>query len=281
MKKIIGLGLVFFLVMGMVALSKLEAKDIKISLREKRIEGLHPGGLNLVFYINISNSSSTDYYLSGYYFSFVVEEKEYLQINRKLDSSLKINALDETLISLPVKITYKHLFQALPGVTNQNSANCYLRGGVFIAKHTGKKGHAYPLAFSAEFPLLKKPEIEFIFLKVNTLTLAGADLNLMLKVKSQNSFKLLVDRIRYRVELNRNPVGKGTIKGDKNIQAMGEKEFFLPLLLNFFEVGNEVKPILHQDSAICSFSGEIETRTVWGRVVFNFDKTEEIPITKD
>lgn len=280
MKNSIRIGWMCFLILGIVFVSISEAKDIQVSLMEKRIQDIHPGGLNLVFYVQISNSSSKDYYLSGYHFTFVVDETEYIRLNRRLDTSLKVNPRDETLISLPVKITYKNLFRAVEDVERRDKANCYLRGGLHLSKQRGKEGKPFPMAFSAEFPILKKPEIDSVSIRVNDLTLAGADIDVKIRVKNRNPFELLVDRISYHIELGGISIDKGRIRGEKNIQAAGDKEFSLPLLMNFFEVGQEVKAVLQQDTSVCRITGEIESQTVWGRVVFTFDKREKTPINK-
>ncbi|MBS3820047.1 LEA type 2 family protein [bacterium] len=280
MKKTIRLGWLSFLIIGIIGVSVSSAKDIQVSLLEKKIQDLHPGGLNLVFYVQISNSSSKDYYLSGYHFTFVVNETEYLRLNRKLDKGMKVEHQDETLISLPVKITYKHLFRTVEEVKGQTKASCYLRGGLHLSKHREKSGKPFPMVFSAEFPILDEPEIEPISLRVNEMTFAGADIDIEIKLKNGNPFELLVDRISYHIEVGNVSLDKGRIRGNKNIKAAGEKDISLPLLVNFFEVGQKLKAVLQQDTAVCRITGEIESRTVWGKVVFLFDKRERIPVNK-
>jgi len=75
-------------------------------------------------------------------------------------------------------------------------------------------------------------------------------------------------------------VGEGVISGDKNIESRGGRVFSIPLLLNFFEVGKEVYNLLHQASALCRISGEIEVRTAWGRIKIPFDKSEKVTISR-
>ena len=70
------------------------------------------------------------------------------------------------------------------------------------------------------------------------------------------------------------------ISGDKNIESQGESVFSIPLLLNFFEVGKDVYNLLHQASALCRFSGEIEVRTAWGRIKIPFDRSDKVTISR-
>lgn len=254
-------------------------KDINVSLREKRIIDFGTNGLSLVFYVNISNSSSKTYYLSSYNYRFVVNQKEYLRLQTSLEEWLKIDASRNTVIALPVRITYEHLFQTVKGIEEEDNASCYLMGELAFSHRKRERGRL-PVAFSGEFPIFKKPDVKDLLLRVNALTIGGADLSFDIKFKNRNGFELLVNSISYEINLRSYLIGKGMISGDKNIEKHGAKVFTLPILLNFFEVGKDVYSILQQSSTLCRFSGEVEIQTVWGRLVIPFDKSEKITISK-
>jgi len=254
-------------------------KDLSISLVDKKIQDINGSGLILVFSLNISSSSSSFCYLSRYDYRVVVNQAEYLNLQTSLDRPIEIAAKGNTLISLPIKITYSLLFQSIKGIEDQDKALCYLTGGlVFLDER--KKEERIPIIFSGEFPIFKEPEIEFHFLQVRDLTIGGADLSLEVTFKNKNAFELLVDRISYKLALGEKPVGEGEIAGDKNIETRAEKTFSLPLLLDFFEIGKEVYNILLELSVPCRFSGEMEVTSVWGKIVILFDKSERISLSR-
>jgi hypothetical protein len=87
------------------------SKDIKMELKEKRIRDFSLDGLTLVFYVRIQNSSSRTYYLSGYEYRFIVDQKDYLQLQTDLEEGLRIEEKEDILVAFPVKITYKNLFR--------------------------------------------------------------------------------------------------------------------------------------------------------------------------
>lgn len=279
MKKKIGVPLVLFGIFTSLAAAKSIKDSLSISLEEKRVQDLNFSGLSLVFYLNIANSSSKPFYISSYDYRLVTNGREYLSLKTVLENKIEIDAKSSSLISLPLKITYDLLFQNVKGIEEEDKAFCYLAGGLTFSGK-GKKEERLPFAFSAEFPILKKPEIEFIALQVKDLTIGGADLIFKVRFTNKNSFELLVDKISYNLSLGGKPIGKGQIWGDKNIEKKGGKVFSLPLLLNFFEVGKEVYNILHQPSSICQLSGDIEVTTIWGRIIIPFEKREKIPISK-
>ena len=254
-------------------------EHLNISLEDKTIEGLSTSGLLLIFYINISNSSSSPYYLSGYDYRFVVNQREYFRLSASLEENINIEAKEDTLLSFPLKITYAHLFQTVERIEKEDKAQCYLTGVMTFSDGREEKGKLH-FAFSGDFPIFKKPEIEFLSLKVKELTIGGADLSFEMGFKNSNVFEFLVERISYGFYLGEKRVGEGMISGDKNIESQGERVFSIPLLLNFFEVGKDVYNLLHQASALCRFSGEIEVRTAWGRIKIPFDRSDKVTISR-
>ncbi len=273
------LFLTFLLVFASLAMPRSLREDLNMSLEEKRIEDLSADGLFLIFYVNISNSSSSPYYLTSYDYRLVVNQKEYFHLSTSLEEDIKIEANGDTLLSFPLKISYAHLFQVVEGIEKDDKARCYLTGAVTFSDSREEK-RKLPFAFSGEFPIFKKPEIEFISLQVKELTIGGADLNFEMSFKNSNIFELLVDSISYSIHLAEKPIRVGMISGDKNIESGREKVFSIPLLLNFFEVGKEVYNKLQQSSVLCRFSGEIEVRTVWGRIRIPFSKNEKVAISR-
>lgn len=262
-----------------LAVAKSIEKNIKVTLFEKRVQDLSFSGLNVVFYVNITNTSSKPAYLFRYDYRFEVNEREYLSLHTDLEKSVKIDPQKNTIISIPVKITYEHLFQAIKGLEEEDKAVCYLAGGLtFIDRK--RRVERIPFAFSADFPILKEPEIEFLTLEVKDLTIGGADLVFKVLFKNNNDFELLVDKLNYRIKLGEILISEGVVTGDKNVEGKGRKAFSFPLLFNFFEVGREVYDILRQPSSVCHFSGEADVMTAWGRVKIPFKKTEIITFSK-
>jgi len=254
-------------------------KDLKIELKERRIRDFNLEGLTLVFYVNIINSSSRAYYLASYDYRFVVNQKDYIQLQTRLEEGLKIEAKNETLVAFPVKITYEHLFRTIPELQNEGFPVCNLIGWARFTDGRRDRGKA-ALAFTGEFPIFWKPEADFAELRVNALTIGGADIDFEIKFKNKNRFELLVDRIGYELTLGGYSLDQGTISGDKNIEKQGEKIFSIPLLLNFFDVGMEVSNLLKQSSTHCTFSGEVDVQTIWGRLTIPFEIRGAVPITR-
>ena len=273
------LFVVLLVAMAQFSFSATITKDLKIELKEKRIRDFSLDGLTLVFYVNIVNSSSKTYFLAGYDYRFIVDQKDYLQLQTGLEECLRIEAREETLVAFPIRITYKNLFRTIPEMENELHATCNLVGWARFSDGRRDKGKL-PLAFTGDFPIFWRPEFELVQLRVNTLTIGGAELDFEVKFKNKNRFDLMVDRISYTLTLAGYEIEKGNISGDKNIDNQGEKIFSLPLLLNFFDVGKEVYDVLDKSSTQCVFSGEVKIQTVWGQLTIPFDEQGVLSISR-
>jgi len=261
------------------SLSASLTKDLKITVREKRIRDFSLNGLTLVFYVNIANSSSKDYFLSGYEYRFIVNQSDYLQLQTGLEEGIRIEARGETLVAFPIKITYENLFRTIPAMENEFHAISNLVGWARFSDGRRERGKL-ALAFTGDFPIFWKPELQLVLLRVNTLTIGGADIEFEVKFQNKNRFELMVDRISYTLTLAGYEIKKGTIAGDKNIDKQGEKLFSLPLLLNFFDVGKEVFDVLDKSSTQSRFYGVVEVQTVWGGLTIPFDEQELLTIKR-
>jgi LEA14-like dessication related protein len=276
MKKTIWLA-VICLSLIFPALNANPQKNIKLTLAEKQVQDLSPSGLKLVFYVNLSNSSSDTYYLSGYSYQFLVGQDEYVHLSVPLDPGLQVPAVQDTMIAIPVKITYELLFRAVPEFSGKDMIQCFIRGDLGFSDERRERGRI-PFSFSGEFPIFKEPQVRLDALNINTLTIGGADLDFEVTFSNPNNFELMVDEITYSVKIGGHAIHQSRIQGDKNIPKRDEKKFFLPTLVNFYDVGKDVYALLQQDNAACSFRGEMKLRTIWGRISLPYDFSDNAPI---
>lgn len=278
MKKTIVLCL-FFLMAGTVTPGFGQKVDLTASLLEKQVQDLSSEGLSLVFYVRFDNGSGRAYYISGYQYRFVVEEQEFLNLNQDLAQGIRIDPGQSTTIALPVKITYEYLFRTIQGIKDKESLSCYLSGNFTISDGRKDRGRL-PVAFSAEFPVFHPVEVSLLPLKVNALTIGGADLSFSVQFVNPNSFEFVVNRLSYVVKIGGRIVDEGSIGGNKNIAAGGRKVFEIPLLLNFFEVGKEIYALLQQESVNGSFSGDMEIETASEILTLPIQSIQRVRIEK-
>lgn len=275
-QKVIALWILLLIPAG-GGVSAASRKDLAIALKEQKIDELTASGLVLAFHLNIANSSATPYFLTGYTYRVLINLREYLNLPVVLDQPLEIRARGETLISLPIKISYALLFEAIPGV--EEKASCDLTGEM-VFLDSRKREEKIPFAASGSFPIFKDPEVELLPLEARDLTIGGSDLSFEVRFKNPNAFDLIVDKISYSLALSGQKIADGSFGGNKNIDAKGDKVFSLPLLLDFSELGKDVYDAFQNSAVPCHFSGVMEVSTIWGQLHIPFDKTSDIPVSK-
>jgi LEA14-like dessication related protein len=252
-------------------------KNITISLSRKEIQDMTTQGLNLVFYIHIANSSSSLLYLDQYDYRVVIKERDFFSLKTTLEEPIFVPAASNTLISLPVKVTYSFLFEAVPGIENEARIGCYITGLMMFSD--GKRiKQKVPFAFAGEFPVFRGLEVELHPLEIKDLSLGGTELSLVFSWKNLNSFDLALGRMAYELKLGGRAVAEGLLGSGDTIEGKGEKKVSLPLVLDFFEVGRDLQAILQQPSAECEFSVKGEAESAWGEVRIAVERNETIAI---
>jgi len=251
--------------------------DIVVALKDKVIRNLSSSGLTLAFHIGLTNPSSAPRELVRYRYRVTINQREFLNMTVPLDEPLPVPPNGETLIALPVKISYDLLRAAVGPV--EGKALCDIVGDMFFRNDRNKEQRA-PFAFSGEFPIFLDPEIEILSLKVNDLTVGGADLVFRPRFRNPNGYELLVDKISFALFFGDREVLSGPIPGDKSLPQAGEKTFSLPFLLDFFEIGEKMREDFQKDEIPCRFTGEIEVMSVWGRLLIRFEKAQGLRFEK-
>ncbi len=264
----------FFLVSYQPAAVK---KNITISLNKKEIRDMTTQGLYLFFYIRIANSSSSPLYLDQYDYRVVIQERDFFSLKTTLEEPISIPAEGKTLISLPVKVTYSFLFEAVPGIENESRIGFYITGLMMFSN--GKKiKERVPFAFAGEFPVFRGLEVELHPLEIKDLSQGGTEFRFVFSWKNPNSFDLTLGRMTYELKLGGKPVAKDQLRGGDTIEGNGEKKVFLPLVLDFFEVGRDFQAILQQPSVECELSVDGAAESGWGELKIAVSRKETVAV---
>lgn len=251
--------------------------DLTLSLKEKVIKNLSSSGLVLAFHIAVDNGYAKPRELVRYRYRVRIDQQEYINTTVALPEPLAVPAGGQTLIALPVKISYDLLKAALGPV--EDKALCDVVGDMYFRNDRNRE-EKIAFAYSGEFPIFQDPEIDLLPLKVNDLTVGGADVVFRPRFKNGNRYELIVDRIDFTLAFSGREVLAGPIEGDKSLPRTGEKTFALPFILDFFEAGEDVRDGFDKDEFPCRFAGRIEIASVWGRLVILFDKTQNVRLER-
>lgn len=269
--------LVLALACGLAGSAK---KHISVTLDRKQIRDMDSSGLTLVFYLRVSNSSSAAFYLMEYDYRVIVQDEDYFSLRTPLEQPIPVNKNSETIISLPVKVTYALLFEAIKGIKGSQTLTSYITGLLTFSDER-KRQEKTPFAFPAEFPVFKDLAINVHSFVLKNLTVGGADFVFNFRCRNPNAFEVGLNNLNYRLFLGGKKVIEGVLPGENKIEAQGEKVFAIPAILDFFEVGKELFAVFEQNSAECHFTGEAPASSIWGTFNLAFSQDETIKITRE
>jgi LEA14-like dessication related protein len=251
--------------------------EIKVELREKRVPELTPEGLSIRFTLDITNTSAVPHSLARYRYRAYIDETEYIALETPLDEPILVAAKERTAIVLPLRITYANLFAAIPGTQSRDQAVCLLVGDLVFLDERGREKRV-PFSLSADFPIFRGLDIHILPAETRSLTLGGADILFKAAIMNPNGFPVTVKSFRYALDLVGKRVSEGTTAAGLAVDGRREKEFSIPLLLDFFDFGRELYDGLRQPPVAVRISGTVEMETPWGTFPFRLEKSDKAPL---
>lgn len=249
-------------------------KNINLSLREARISELSAAGLTLSFYLQLENNSNRNYGLVSYQYQVLINEKEYFRQSVSLDQPIGLPASQSSVINFPVKIYFEYLEPYLSGTRQQ--AACRIAGDM-IFQDERMRTERVAFNFRADFPVFELPEIKLLPLLVRDLTLGGADFDFRFLISNPNSYDILIQKIKLELKLGGRLIYQGQLRGDKSLSAGQTRNFSIPLMLDFFEQGRELRDSLERESALFTLNLMVEADSAWGWLIFPLEATASVP----
>lgn len=248
-------------------------KNIELSLKETKISELSSAGLTLSFCLLLENNSSRNYGLVSYQYQVLINDREYFRQPVSLDQPIELLAGRQTLVNFPVRINYQYLEPYLTG--SGRRASCRLSGEI-IFQDEKKKTERIPFTFQADFPIFKVPVIKFLPAMVRDLTLGGADFDFRFNLINQNDYDLLIQKINLELWLENLVIHRGQLTGDQALAAGQSRSYSLPLMLDFFEQGRELREALEKPRVTFTLKLKIEADSAWGWLMFPLEATDSV-----
>lgn len=253
--------------------------EIQVELREKRVPELTLEGLSIKFYLGLSNASAVPQSLTRYRYRAYVDETEYLALDVPLEEPIPVAAKGRTSIVLPLRITYANLFAAIPAVRSRDQSACLLVGDL-VFQDERRREKRVPFSLSAEFPVFRGLDIHVLPIEARGLTIGGADVVFKAAIMNPNGFPVTIGGFRYRLDLAGKTVSSGRTADGVTVEGRREKEFSVPLLLDFFELGRELYDGLMQPPVAVRIAGTVDMETPWGTFPVALDKSDRAPVRK-
>jgi LEA14-like dessication related protein len=116
-------------------------------------------------------------------------------------------------------------------------------------------------------------------LEIRALSVGGADLSFKAEFRNESSFPLEIESVRYRLDLGGVRVADGTAAGGR-LGPAASVSLDLPLLLEFFEMGADLYPLLKRQEAEFKLAGELHLVAGWGSQSVPFLETGRVAVRR-
>jgi LEA14-like dessication related protein len=262
-------------------LGEVKIRKPQVEFAAGRLSRLSFDGADFLFDLKIRNPNSLGLKLAGFDYDFLINGASF--IKGKQEKELAIEAQGESIVQLPLSLGFADLYRTFQSLRDQDISTYRLNCGFsFDVPVLGVVN--VPVSKEGEFPLLKLPKVNLGALKLDNLTLSGADLKLSIRLSNPNAFSMILDRFHYQLEINRQNWVSGDT-GDKiQIEEKGESLIEIPISLDFFQMGRSVYQALTGDESLnYQFGGEFDLTTsvpLLGQVSLPFDRSGRIELVK-
>jgi LEA14-like dessication related protein len=217
-------------------------KEPKVDFVGAKLSGLSLDAVDLLFDLKIENPNRVGVKLAGLDYDLFLDGNSFVKGNQ--DKGIEIPSAGAETIQLPVSLRFSDIYKTFENLKEQGASNYQIKCGFsFDVPVLGVV--RVPVSKSGEFPLIKLPKLSLDSLKLDRLTLTGADLKLGLKLNNPNVFSMVLGGLNYQFKLNKQDIISGLSNNSTQIKEKGDSIIEIPISLDFFQVGKSVYQILN------------------------------------
>ena len=224
-----------------------KVKEPKVEFVGAKISGLSLDAVDLLLDLKIQNPNSVGVKLAGFDYDFLLDGNQFVKGNQ--DKGIDIPSQGEETIQLPLSLKFAYIYQAFPNLREQGVSNYQIKCGFsFDVPVLGVV--RIPVSKSGEVPMIKLPKLSFGSLKLDRLTLTGADLKLSLKLNNPNVFSMLLGKMQYNFKLNEQSILSGLTDKSMQISEKSDNIIEIPVSVDFLRAGTAIYQILNGNKTL-------------------------------
>ena len=216
----------------------------EVRIAGSELEALSFSGLTLRFDVEIKNPNPIGIGLSGFDYELQIEDNPF--VSGQVQDKVTISARDRSIIPLPVELGFEEIAQTIgalaPGTGKEEAAYRLSSGFSFDLPVLGRI--RIPVETEGSFPILRMPGLRVVGLRLNEISLSGARLVLDLELINRNSFKVFVESLEYRFQVDGQDWASGMRQERVRIPENDSAELTIPIDLDFGSLGRGVYQLI-------------------------------------
>lgn len=191
--------------------------------------------------VEIDNPNPVGLTLSAYDWGLDVSEERVLE--GRVEELISLDANGVSTLPIPLDIRFDSLAAAGVSLRGTDSLPLGMQLGMEVAlPYMGSV--RLDVGAKTEVPLLKPPVIRPARIRVDRLSLSGADITLTANVKNPNSRALTIQTLEGRLSVGGREWGLVGLEGEASLPAGGERAITFRASVDFGEVGRSAWSLL-------------------------------------
>ncbi len=231
-------------------------------------------GLDIVFQVNNPNPFGLS--LSGFDYAFTIENKQLLSGRDTRGLALAGQQISE--MHFPLTIKFADVYQLISEKKDLDTLAYSFSGTIIPAGLLA--AFKIPFSKSGHLPNVRLPQLSLKNVKMQKLSLSGADLKLLVGLKNPNIFGFNVGKLDYKLDLAGKPFASGITGKLIDVPAKGDGVIELPISISSAGVLGSIYSALSGQSIAASLQGTAELTTQHGTVPLPFNTQSTLRILR-
>lgn len=239
------LVLMVLMVLSLTACASLEsvARPVppEVTLRSVTLTALDFTWADLVAEFIVENPNAVGVDMAGFTWALALEDREFLS-GEQLEG-LHIEAGGESVVQVPFTLTFQEALQAIQATLELREL-AYAVDLVVMLDVPVLGSRQVPLRHEGTVPVPRIPRVAVRSLKLDSISLTGAELSLLVDVDNPNLFGIDLERFAYAFSVQNRTWVEGRTNSFGMIGPEGTGEIVVPITLRFLDVGRSVYQLL-------------------------------------
>lgn len=243
MRRILWTGLTVLLAAsGCTAIEReAERRTPKASIESTRIDDFDFDAARLLVDVRVDNPNPVAINIAGLDYELRLNGKHVLSGDSA--ERAKVSARGSGNVAIPVTLDYRDLSDRMADLRGRDTVDYVIDLGILVdVPLLGER--RLPASASGTIPVPQRPRIALNDLRVERLNFDGARLMLDVAVGNPNAFDLVLDTLRYRLNINGNDWASGALQDRARVDAGEEATLSIPIELDFSTIGSGVHRML-------------------------------------
>jgi LEA14-like dessication related protein len=235
---------------GLLSMERPEAHLENVSL-----EAVTFSGASLVAEVGVTNPNPIGIQMSGFDYRLDIEGSTLVSGDQP--QGLSIAANGTSYVDVPVSLQFSQLIDSVQAARDRDevayTVAVTLRFSLPILGEI-----SIPLEHEGTLPVIRLPRVQLSSLRLRSIGLTGADMQLVLNVENPNGFGARIPSVGYAMEVQGQTWVAGMTDRAISLTAHGTSRVTIPFTLSFSAVGRTVRDLLVGGNSIdYEFSGVI------------------------